>query len=324
MELASVEATGSRLREAIEALRRGGMAMLLDRGEDGGGHLVAAGEPITAETVATMLREATGMPFLALAEERCLALGLHAIGAGGDMMVTIEARDGTTTGISAADRALTMRVASGPTYTGADVVEPGHVLPIRIAADRIVTRADAPAAALELAAFAGSPGGAALCQVLDAAGAPASVADAEALAARLGLPQAERLEVVERRLRDSRLVARDGDERILETASGPFRCVAYRGLDGDRHFALVHGDPAQPEPIRLETVVQDPPLDAFGGPAPREAVAKIAATGRGVLLYLAPNPTDLDLDPPVARARRAHLIRQILRDLGVAAIVTGE
>ncbi|MBS1878280.1 MAG: 3,4-dihydroxy-2-butanone-4-phosphate synthase [Actinobacteria bacterium] len=328
MEIASVEPLGDRLEPAIEALRRGAMAMLVDRGAGGGGHLVAVASSIGAETVATMLREAVGMPFLALSEERCEALELTPIGAGSEMMITIESRHGTSTGISASDRALTMRVAAGPAYTAVDVVKPGHVLPIRVPADRLLSRPDAAATALELAALAGSPGGAALCQVLDADGAPAAVAEAEELARRLEIPLADSLEVVEHRLRATALVHRDGAERIVATAAGPLRCVSYRGRGGGRrHFALLHGDPALPEPIHLETVVQDPPADAFASAGvdrpPQAALAAVVGRGRGVVLYLAAEDAEPAGDAALARSRRAHLIRQILRDLGVAAIATG-
>jgi 3,4-dihydroxy 2-butanone 4-phosphate synthase/GTP cyclohydrolase II len=300
------------------------MAMLVDRDEGSGtsGHLVAAAASITAETVASMLRETAGMPFLALSEDRCEALELSPIGAGGDMMVTIEARRGTTTGISASDRALTMRVASGPAYTAVDVVKPGHVVPIRVPADRLVSRPDPAAVALELATLAGSPGGATLCQVLDASGAPAGRAQVEALAAELGVPLADCREVVENRLRQTRLVVRDGAERILETAIGSLRCVTYRGRrDGARHFVLLHGDPTASAPIGVEAVIQDPPLDAFGaGDRLRPALAELATAGRGILLYLAPGDEEHDGGATIARSVRAHLIRQILRDLGVAAI----
>jgi len=336
VEVASFELAGASIDAAIAALQERSMVVLLDRSRPPeAGYLLAAASTVTASTIATMLREAVGMPWLALPAARCDALGLTRMGPaphadGRDMMVTFEARKGIATGISAADRALTMRVAADPASSAADVAKPGHVLPVRVDPAGVLGRCGVAEAAAELTALAGLPGGAALCQAMDDDGRPATGRALDLLAARLELPTVDTLDVLQRRLRETRLVERAGPERMLATPSGPLRCVTYREPGAGLHYALVLGEPSRAEPLRVSAHTQDPLADALAATSDSRsrlhaAIAEIAADGRGVLLYLAPRAAGAAADNAGAAlleaTRRAHVVRQILRDLGAAAIL---
>ncbi|MFT3865150.1 MAG: 3,4-dihydroxy-2-butanone-4-phosphate synthase [Solirubrobacterales bacterium] len=327
MELISTTAIRARLRDEAEDLTAGRMLLLADwTGEAPGGYLLAVAQTITAETMATMLREAAGMPWLALAAERSDALGLTPMGhdhdaAGSRMMVTFEARNGVTTGISAADRALTMRVAADLGSTAADIVTPGHVIPYRVEADG-PPRGWSPAeAALELATFAGFPAGATLCQVMDEEGRPAGKAGAAATAERLGLRTVEAIDILDLRLDRSLLIERAGDETVIDSPIGPLRCVSYDDQDGRVHHALIRGDVSGAEPVPLQVATQDIPTDVFGGVGPRDALTRLEAEDSGLLVYLAaPRHNSATA---VESTRQAHVLAKVLRDLGIAAVRRG-
>lgn len=330
---------------AVAALAAGEMALLVEPPETGGaGFLVAAARTVSAETVAAMLREAAGMPLLALEEERCRALELWPLGRpqpGGPppAMVAIEASEGVSTGISAADRALTMRVASAPESAADDVAKPGHITPRRVERDDLARRPDAFAAAAALAARAGLPGGAAVCQAMDAAGQPAHGAALDALAARLGVRVVSAIEVLDDLLRSQPLVRRVADGP-LETAAGTVRAVAYadRLLPG-RHLALLPHERDAAAPAPVEVHVQDALLDAFdAAPGGRRgqlerALSRTAERG-GVLLSLAPRtfagedevvPADgfaASAHDLLAAVHHAHVVTQVLTDLGVSSVKT--
>jgi len=177
---------------AQETLRRGGMVVLVD-GEGGHADLIAAGSSITAEVVNALAVHGRGLPYLALSAARIEWLRLPPMASSWSLYqkpftVSIEARDGVTTGISAADRARTIRVATSPHAEPADLVSPGHVFPLRARSDespRVFGRVEA---ALALVKEAGPFEGAAMTEILDEAGALASPAYALTLSARMGLP----------------------------------------------------------------------------------------------------------------------------------------
>jgi len=177
---------------AQESLRRGGMVVLVD-GDSGHADLIAAGSSITAELVNAMAVHGRGLPYLALSAARIDWLRLPPMASSWSLYrkpftVSIEARDGVTTGISAADRARTIRVATSPHAEPADLVSPGHVFPLRARSDESPRAFGRVEAALALVKEAGAFEGAAMTEILDEAGAMASPAYASALSARMGLP----------------------------------------------------------------------------------------------------------------------------------------
>ncbi|HEX4306551.1 MAG TPA: 3,4-dihydroxy-2-butanone-4-phosphate synthase [Solirubrobacterales bacterium] len=180
---------------ALAELAAGRMVLLRDDCErHGEGDLLVAAESADAEAVNLMATEARGLVCLALSTERCAALGLEQIGnrgnhssLGDSAMVSIEAREGVTTGISAADRARTIAVAIDPSSGPSDLVQPGHVFPLRARPGGVLERAGRTEAAVELATGAGLSGGAVLCQVMRDDGHMAKDEDLAAFAERQGI-----------------------------------------------------------------------------------------------------------------------------------------
>lgn len=325
---------------AVDDIAAGCIVALVDPARpEGGGCLLAAAETVTADLVNVMLVHGRGTPWLALPEERCLALGLRRMGTPRpwDFQISIEARSGVTTGVSAEDRALTMRVASRPDSTSAHVIEPGHIMPIRVADDAIVQRAAAPEAAVELARRAGMSGGAAICWVLDDEGEAATPAEIARLASELGIKLVTTFDALDLRLRADRLVVAERDAEI-GTAAGALRAVTYRdSYGGGRHYALLHGRPEPGRPTLLRVRLQDPLADVFGvrddvSPGGIEAtLAQVAAApAAGALLYLAPAPLAPEAEAEDASAlgrmsllqakRTAHVTTQMLEHLGIDTV----
>jgi 3,4-dihydroxy 2-butanone 4-phosphate synthase/GTP cyclohydrolase II len=329
-------------RAAVDALAAGRIVAVVDPCRpEAGGCLVAAAEHVTAEAVNTMLVHAGGTPWLALPEQRCLALGLRSFGTPRPwaFQISIEARQGVTTGVSAADRALTMRVAASPDSTAAHVIEPGHVMPIRVPDDAILLRAGVADAAVELALAAGTSGGAAICWILDEDGDPAPPAAIEELAGSLGVRVATTLDALDLRMRSQSAVVRERDERLV-TPAGPVRAVTFGDRHGaGRHVALVQGTPAAGAPALVSVHEQDPLGDVFGAgdASSRRALESALARGAGapaaVLLHVAPpRIADPAPDDPAAAARAsllrakrtAHVVTQILDDLGIDTVQVAE
>jgi len=335
------EETADRTDTAIAALARGGAAVLTQEG-GGPGFVVAAAQTIAPELIALMLREARGMTWLALPDERCRALGLEPIpyrsstgerdeSIARDFMVSIEAHEGTTTGISAADRALTMRVAADPASVAGDVVSPGHITPIRARDPQAPQRPGIVEAAVELAALAGFPGGAAMCELLDEQGEIASGAQVERRAGALGLPLVDELDVLDRLLPRRALVAVHEEGRTLAVGGHSVRAVVFADrFYGAQHVALVCGDPAPGDAATVEALVQDPLLDVFDPRRRNELTATVERLARmppAVLAYvsnvaaLRARRPDADQEAQrealLATRRQPYVVAQMLERLGL-------
>jgi 3,4-dihydroxy 2-butanone 4-phosphate synthase/GTP cyclohydrolase II len=308
-----------------------GKLVLLRTDGESGHHFVAAARIVSAETIATMLRDAAGMPMLALPPSRCEALELERIGgqaSGREMLTTFEARTGVTTGISAADRARTMRVAADPRSGSADIVTPGHVVPIRVNPHSLLTEGPSPeASALELVEAAGHGGGAVLCQVMDAAGNPAGAPDAAALASKLGIQLVDQTSVLLNQLRKTVLVSRVTAE-MVSTAVGVIGCVTFlETTSGRRHFALSRRLNSGPAIRQVLVREQDPIRDMVDLGSTLLGDLELVATRDDVaMLYLSPTApqgeeTAESQDPKSRTLIRAEVTRQMLGDLGIVAVV---
>jgi len=279
----------------LDDFRRGEMVVVLD-GRDGSGEVCVAASRITPERVNFMATHARGLVCLALTEEKLRALGIPLVAGEGSARrtfgVSIEARRGVSTGISAADRATTIEAAVAEGATSDDLVMPGHVLPVAVRRGGVLSRPQIPEAAVDIARLAGMPPAAVTCAVLRDDGAIAHAADLEAFAERHGLMRVSIEALVRYRLRFETLVTRVASSTI-QTPVGEFEAIAYRSeVDPYEHVALVRGDVAGDDPVVVRIHSQCLTGDVFGslrcdcGDQLQEAFIQIAREGRGVLIYL--------------------------------------
>jgi 3,4-dihydroxy 2-butanone 4-phosphate synthase/GTP cyclohydrolase II len=280
---------------ALAALRRGEPVLLLNG--PGAGELLIAAEHVTARTMAFLVRYTSGVACVAMPGERLDALRIPpqvsddperaAFG------VSVDLRVGTTTGISATDRALTARALADPATVPLDLVRPGHVLPVRVRDGGVLERPAAPEAAVDLCRLAGLAAAGVLAAVEDGA---VESGDCEgggpAFAVRHGLVAVGVDELVRfREIPESPV--RAGATALLPTAHGEFRAIGYLGeADGAEHLALVRGDLAAPGPVLVRVHSECLTGDVLGSQCctcARDLAASleaVARAGRGVLVYL--------------------------------------
>ncbi len=301
----------SRVEEALEAIRRGGMVILVDDpGRENEGDLVMAAEAVTPEAVNFMRKEGGGLICLALDGAIVDQLGLRPQVAentsrmGTAFLESIEAREGVTTGISAADRAHTIRVAVAPDARPSDLARPGHVFPLRARDGGVLVRPGQTEGSVDLARLAGMRPAGVICEIMNEDGTMARMPELERFAERHGLPILTIADLIEYRRRRERLIERRVTGVRLPTEWGEFRLHLYRAkTDGKEHLALTFGWPDEPEAADRPFPAQEAPVmvrvhsecltgDLLGslrcdcGPQLRAALARIAEEGRGVLLYI--------------------------------------
>ncbi|MHA6627241.1 3,4-dihydroxy-2-butanone-4-phosphate synthase [Pseudonocardia sichuanensis] len=305
------------------------------------GVLLVAAERVDARAMAFLVRESSGIVCVAMTGERLDALRVPPLAARdagpatSAFGVAVDLKDGITTGISARDRALTARALADPATRPADLVRPGHVLPLRARDGGVLERARPAEAAVELCTSAGLAPAAALATAVDDAGEVAGPAALAALAERAALPVVRVSQVVAARRRAPPPL-RAGGRATQPTAHGAFRALGYAG-DGAEHLALVRGDPTGPAPVPVHVHTECVAGDVLGSLrctcAARldAALAAIDAAGRGVLVYLrtraAPGvgPVHALRGCAVPGADTAALAAHVLRDLGVrSALLLGE
>jgi 3,4-dihydroxy 2-butanone 4-phosphate synthase/GTP cyclohydrolase II len=290
----------STINEAIEDIRAGRMVIVCDdEDRENEGDLTVAAEFATPEAINFMAREGRGLICLALTPERCDELGLDLMAAKNEspfetaFTVSIEARDGVTTGISAADRARTIAVAIDAGSSPRDLVQPGHVFPLKAKAGGVLERTGQTEAAIDLARLAGLTPAGVICEIMNDDGTMARVADLEAYGARHGLKLITVADLIAYRRRHDQLV-----ERVvvteLPTGFGAFTVVGYRSLVDDKHHvALVKGEVDGREDVLVRVHSECLTGDVFHslrcdcGEQLESALAMIEDAGEGVLLYLA-------------------------------------
>jgi 3,4-dihydroxy 2-butanone 4-phosphate synthase / GTP cyclohydrolase II len=261
------------------------------------GDLVMAAEKATPEAVAFILRHTSGVICAAMTAERLRALQLPPMIADNDesqrtaFAVTVDCRRGTTTGISAADRAATLRALADGTSQPDDFVRPGHLFPLRAREGGVLERRGHTEAAVDLARLAGlSPCGV-LCELMNDDGTMSRPPDLIAFAARHGLPIIAIADLVAYRRRTERLVAAAAEAR-LPTPHGVFSARVYRAYDGTEHMALVMGDVRGCDDVLVRVHSECLTGDIFGslrcdcGGQLEAALALVAKEGRGVVVYL--------------------------------------
>ncbi|OZI37351.1 3,4-dihydroxy-2-butanone-4-phosphate synthase [Bordetella genomosp. 10] len=235
--------------EIIAELRAGRIVILVDEEDrENEGDLVMAAEFVTPEAINFMVTHGRGLVCLTLTEERCRQLDLPLMASrngtrfGTNFTVSIEAAEGVETGISAADRARTIRVAVARDARPADLVQPGHIFPVRAVPGGVLMRAGHTEAGCDLTAMAGLTPAAVICEILKPDGTMARLPDLVTFAREHGLKIGTIADLIQYRSEHESIVQRIG-ERAMQTAWGSFRAIAYRDTaTGSAHLALVHGD----------------------------------------------------------------------------------
>jgi 3,4-dihydroxy 2-butanone 4-phosphate synthase/GTP cyclohydrolase II len=288
------------IEEAIEEIRAGRFVVVcVDADRENEGDLTIAAQFVTPEAVNFMAMHGRGLICLCLTPERCDELGLRQMTDmnetpyGTAFTVSIEAREGVSTGISAHDRAHTIQVAIDPSSGPRDLVQPGHVFPLRSRVGGVLQRSGQTEASVDLARLAGLAPAGVVCEIMNDDGTMARVPDLVGYCERHELKMITVADLIEYRRRVEKLVERVVAVR-LPTDYGEFRAVAYREpLTGKHHVALVKGDVEGAEGVLVRVHSECLTGDVFHsrrcdcGEQLEHALARIEAEGRGVLLYLA-------------------------------------
>jgi len=290
----------SSIEEALEDVRAGKMVVVCDAEDrENEGDLTMAAQFATPEAINFMAKEGRGLVCLALTPERCDELGLDLMAAKNEspfktaFTVTIEARQGITTGISAHDRARTVQVAIDPSTGPSDVVQPGHIFPLKAKGGGVLERTGQTEAAVDLARLAGLNPSGVICEVMNDDGTMARVPDLIRYCERHGLKMITVSDLIEYRRRQDKLVERVVEAR-LPTDFGEFDVLGFRSLVDDKHHvAMVKGHVAGAEDVLVRVHSECLTGDVFHsqrcdcGQQLEDALRRIETEGQGVLLYLA-------------------------------------
>ena len=297
--MSSTKTPFATIEEAIEDIRRGRMVVVVDdENRENEGDLTIAAQFVTPEAINFMTKEGRGLICLALSPERCDELGLDLMAAKNEsafetaFTVSIEAREGVTTGISAHDRARTIQVAIDPQAAPRDIVQPGHVFPLKARAGGVLERVGQTEAAVDLARLAGLNPAGVICEIMNDDGTMARVPDLASYCERHDLKMVTVADLVAYRRRHDKLIERVVST-TLPTAFGEFVAVGYRSLiDNKHHVALVKGEPSGNEDVLVRVHSECLTGDVFHslrcdcGEQLESALAMIEQEGMGVLLYL--------------------------------------
>jgi 3,4-dihydroxy 2-butanone 4-phosphate synthase/GTP cyclohydrolase II len=302
MPLASID-------EAVEEIRNGRMIIIVDdEDRENEGDLVCAAELVTPEIISFMAIHGRGLICLPLTEERCDALQLHpqtqdnTSSMGTAFTISIEARSGVTTGISAADRARTILTAVDPNSKASDLARPGHVFPLRAKRGGVLVRVGQTEASVDIARIAGLSPAAVICEIMNDDGTMSRMPELEVFAEKHGLKIISVADLVRYRMQKETLVTRVV-ETDLPTAHGTFRAVVYENsVNGETHLAMVMGDVENTtEAVLVRVQTENVTFAMFGstlGEASRAMQAslqKVSEEKRGVILYLRQRENNLDL-----------------------------
>jgi 3,4-dihydroxy 2-butanone 4-phosphate synthase / GTP cyclohydrolase II len=293
------ETSFATIEEAIEDIRQGKFVVVVDAADrENEGDLTIAAQFATPEAINFMATHGRGLICLCLTPERCDQLGLSPMTANNEtpygtaFTVSIEAREGITTGISAHDRSRTIQVAIDPSRDARDLVQPGHVFPLRARPGGVLQRAGQTEAAVDLARLAGLLPAGVVCEVMNEDGTMARVPDLVRYCQRHGLKMITVADLIEYRRRTEKLVERMTSVR-LPTAYGEFTAHAFREtLTGRLHVALVRGDVDGADDVLVRVHSECLTGDVFHslrcdcGEQLEQALLRIGAEERGVLLYM--------------------------------------
>jgi 3,4-dihydroxy 2-butanone 4-phosphate synthase / GTP cyclohydrolase II len=338
------------IEEALDEIRAGRMIILMDdEDRENEGDLCVAAERVTAEHVNFMATHGRGLICLSLTEGRCDQLGLSMMVSenraplGTAFTVSVDARQGIGRGISAVDRATTIRTAIRADSGPADIVSPGHVFPLRARRGGVLVRAGQTEGAVDLARLAGLAPAGVICEIMREDGAMARLADLEEFAERHGIKIATIADLIEYRSRKDSLVHRAAEARITSRYGGEFHAFVYTtDVDDAEHLVLVKGEIRRDVPTLVRPHLEYLPGDVFGyrdrdtRALLHRAMERIAIEGAGVILYLrrtrrggdffSPGPQASPTAPTtklgswLSNFRDFGIGAQILRDIGVGKI----
>jgi len=288
------------IEQAIEDIRGGRMVILADGNDpESEGDFCLAAEKVTPQSINFMAKFGRGLICLSLTAQSALALDLppmvdnNTSRYGTGFTVSIDARQGVTSGVSAADRATTILTAVGDATQPSDLVRPGHVFPLRAREGGVIVRTGQTEGSVDLARLAGLKPGGVICGIMDEDGAMANVAALEAISTEHGIGICTIPDLIEYRMRTESFVHRAAEAVIPTVVAGEFKAIVYENdVDDLLHFAMVKGtiDPDKPVLVRVHSECLTG--DIFGsmrcdcGPQLHRAMAMMEAEGCGVLLYI--------------------------------------
>jgi 3,4-dihydroxy 2-butanone 4-phosphate synthase / GTP cyclohydrolase II len=289
----------SSIEAAIEDVREGKMVVVCDAEDrENEGDLTLAAQFVTPDAINFMATHGRGLICLALTPDRCDALGLDLMAAKNEspfqtaFTVSVEAREGITTGISAHDRAHTVQVAIDPRSRPQDLVQPGHIFPLKAKAGGVLERTGQTEAAVDLARLAGLNPAGVICEVMNDDGTMARVPDLERYCLQHGLRMITVADLIAYRRRHDKLIERVVETR-LPTSYGEFSVVGFRSLVDDKHHvAMVKGEVDGEDDVLVRVHSECLTGDVFHslrcdcGQQLEDALLRIDREGRGVLLYL--------------------------------------
>jgi 3,4-dihydroxy 2-butanone 4-phosphate synthase / GTP cyclohydrolase II len=315
----------SSIDEILEDARNGRMFILVDHEDrENEGDLIVPAQMATPQAINFMATHCRGLICLALTGARCDALGLPMMASQNSsrhetaFTISIEAREGVTTGISAHDRARTVAVAIDSASTGADIATPGHVFPLRARDGGVLVRAGHTEAAVDIARLAGLNPSGVICEIMNEDGTMSRLPDLVAFAQRHGLKIGTISDLIAYRRRNDNLVRQTEARMITSPHGGDWEMRIFQDTtQGAEHIVLVKGDLAAPGPVLVRMHALDPLLDVVGtAGATREtefgaAMELIAREGRGIVVLLR------DLHMRIAQSGQAS--PQTLRQYGLGA-----
>jgi 3,4-dihydroxy 2-butanone 4-phosphate synthase/GTP cyclohydrolase II len=320
----------SSAEELIEEARNGRMFILVDdEDRENEGDLVVPAQFATPDAINFMARHARGLICLALTGARVEKLGLPLMSQQNGtrhqtaFTVSIEAREGVTTGISAADRAKTIAVAINPDSTRDDITTPGHVFPLLAREGGTLVRAGHTEASVDIARKAGLAPAAVICEIMNDDGTMARLPDLVAFAQHHNLKLGTIADLIAHRRLTERLVRKVEEGSYVHTAGGDWRAVVYANtVEYQEHLVLIKGDVSSPEPVMVRMHAIDLLDDMTGSPhwiAVHNAMHMIGKAGRGVVVMIREHR-------PTALAERVRLLaagtprpQRELRDYGIGA-----
>jgi 3,4-dihydroxy 2-butanone 4-phosphate synthase/GTP cyclohydrolase II len=339
----------SPIEDILEDLRNGRMIILVDAEDrENEGDLIVAGQMATPEAINFMAKNGRGLICLSITEQRADQLRLEYMTRNNKarnrtaFTVSIEAREGIATGISAHDRALTIATAIDPTKDHSDIVSPGHVFPLVAREGGVLVRAGHTEASVDLARLAGLYPSGVICEIMNDDGTMARMPDLVPFAQRHGLKVGTIEDLIAYRLKNDRIVDRSATTRVESVYGGAFDLYTYvTKVDPVEHLALVKGDLTKPGPVHVRVHAVNVAADLLGIGADAErttliqkAMEMVAREERGVVVLirdLRPHSVSewIATSSPDPRAGRSEerlnveigIGSQILRDLGVTEMI---